>query len=42
MDSRRLRGTATRYAAGAVRRHKPDYWMLVIGALLLTIGLVVV
>jgi cell division protein FtsW len=44
MERRRsvLAAAPTRYAAGAVRRHKPDYWLLVLGALLITIGLVVV
>jgi cell division protein FtsW (lipid II flippase) len=27
---------------GAARRHKPDYWLLILAALLMTIGLVVV
>lgn len=43
MERRRgLGATPTRYAGGAVRRHKPDYWLLILGALLTTIGLVVV
>ncbi|MBX4188812.1 FtsW/RodA/SpoVE family cell cycle protein, partial [Candidatus Saccharibacteria bacterium] len=39
-----LRGNQPRYSdkGGAVRRHKPDHWLLVIGALLMIIGLVVV
>jgi cell division protein FtsW len=37
-----LRGQPPRYSGSLVRRHKPDYWLLVISALLLTIGLVVV
>ncbi|MBX4197406.1 putative lipid II flippase FtsW [Candidatus Saccharibacteria bacterium] len=42
MESRRLRGASPRYSGQAARKHKPDYWLLVIGSLLLTIGLVVV
>ncbi len=42
MDSQRLRGADPRYNGSAVRRHKPDYWLLVMGSLLLAIGLVVV
>lgn len=42
MDSRRLRGAAPRYNGDTARKHKPDYWLLVLSALLLTIGLVVV
>jgi len=38
----RLRGASPRYSGDAVRKHKPDYWLLVISSLLLTIGLVVV
>ena len=30
------------HAAGPTRRHKPDYWLLTLSALLLTLGLVVV
>ncbi len=33
--------TKSRQASG-VRRHKPDYWLLILSALLLTVGLVVV
>jgi cell division protein FtsW len=39
---RNLSGSDPRYSGDTARRHKPDYWLLVIGALLLTIGLVVV
>jgi len=43
MDRRRgLGATQTRFADGIARRHKPDYLILLISALLLTIGLVVV
>lgn len=42
MESRRLRGASPRYLGRQARKHKPDYWLLVIGSLLLTIGLVVV
>jgi cell division protein FtsW len=44
MERRRnkLGAAQPRYNDGAVRRHKPDYWLLVLSALLLTIGLVVV
>jgi cell division protein FtsW len=42
VESRRLRGAAPRYDGETARKHKPDYWLLVISALLLTIGLVVV
>ncbi|MGH7157129.1 MAG: FtsW/RodA/SpoVE family cell cycle protein [Candidatus Saccharimonadales bacterium] len=45
MERRRARslgGDQPRYNDGAVRRHKPDYWLLIIASLLLTIGLVVV
>jgi cell division protein FtsW len=44
MERRRsgLAATQTRYENGAVRRHKPDYWLMVLSALLLMIGLVVV
>jgi len=40
----RLSGGPPRYAesGGAARRHKPDHWLLAIGALLMIIGLVVV
>jgi cell division protein FtsW (lipid II flippase) len=41
-SSRRLRGANPRYSGETARKHKPDYWLLVISALLLTIGLVVV
>jgi cell division protein FtsW len=37
-----LRGGQTRYSDGIARRHKPDYWILIISSVLLTIGLVVV
>jgi cell division protein FtsW len=42
MESRRLRGASPRYSGESVRKHKPDYWLLILGSLLLTIGLVVV
>jgi cell division protein FtsW len=42
MAEGRLRGASPRYSGDTVRKHKPDYWLLVIGSLLLTIGLVVV
>lgn len=43
MERRRnLSGGQPRYTDGAARRHKPDYWLLVLASLLLTIGLVVV
>jgi cell division protein FtsW len=42
MEGRRLRGAAPRYEGDTARKHKPDYWLLVLSALLLTIGLVVV
>ena len=43
MERRRsLGGGQTRYADGVARRHKPDYWILIISALLLSIGLVVI
>lgn len=42
MDSRRLRGAAPRYSGETARKHKPDYWLAVLAALLLAIGLVVV
>jgi len=44
MDRRRrgLSGSQPRYNDGAVRRHKPDHWLLIIGSLLMLIGLVVV
>ena len=47
MDSRPRRSTYARLQDKlggkiAARRHKPDYWLLVLSALLLTIGLVVV
>jgi cell division protein FtsW (lipid II flippase) len=38
----RLSASQTRYANGTARRHKPDYWILILGSLLITIGLVVV
>jgi cell division protein FtsW len=37
-----LAATKTRYTDGNVRRHKPDYWLLILAAILMTIGLVVV
>jgi cell division protein FtsW len=37
-----LAASKTRYIDGGVRRHKPDYWLVIIAALLMTIGLVVV
>jgi cell division protein FtsW (lipid II flippase) len=42
VESRRLRGSDPRYSGGAVRRHKPDYWLIILGSLLLAIGLIVV
>jgi cell division protein FtsW len=45
MERRRrqaLSGGQPRYDGGAVRRHKADHWLLIIGALLMLIGLVVV
>ncbi|MBX4201549.1 putative lipid II flippase FtsW [Candidatus Saccharibacteria bacterium] len=42
MESRRLRAANPRYSGETARRHKPDYWLLVLGSLLLAIGLVVV
>jgi cell division protein FtsW len=43
MERRRtLSGGQPRYKDGVARRHKPDHWLLVIGALLMVIGLVVV
>jgi len=42
VDGRRLAGASPRYDGILARKHKPDYWLLVIGSLLLTIGLVVV
>lgn len=42
MADSRLRGANPRYSGAAVRKHKPDYWLLVVAALLLSIGLVVV
>ncbi|MBX4190825.1 putative lipid II flippase FtsW [Candidatus Saccharibacteria bacterium] len=43
MDRRRaLSASQTRYIDSGVRRHKPDYWLLIFAALLMTIGLVVV
>jgi cell division protein FtsW len=43
MDRRRnLAGGQPRYADGNIRRHKPDYWLLVFASLLMAIGLVVV
>jgi cell division protein FtsW len=37
-----LAAAPTRYSDGLVRRHKPDYWLLIFGSLLVTIGLIVV
>ncbi|HET7529206.1 MAG TPA: putative peptidoglycan glycosyltransferase FtsW [Candidatus Saccharimonadales bacterium] len=37
-----LRPGQPRHSEGAVRRHKPDHWLLIIGGLLMAIGLVVV
>ncbi len=37
-----LRGGQPRYTGAAVRRHKPDHWLLIITALLMVIGLVVI
>jgi cell division protein FtsW len=42
MEGRRLRGASPRYDGKLARKHKPDYWLLVLGSLLLAIGLVVV
>jgi cell division protein FtsW len=42
MESGRLRGATPRYSGETARKHKPDHWLLVLAALLLTIGLVVV
>lgn len=42
MDSRPRRSFVRAGIKEAARRHKPDYWILVLSALLLTIGLVVV
>jgi cell division protein FtsW len=43
MDARpRRRYRALAESVGAVRRHKPDYWLLILSALLMVIGLVVV
>lgn len=43
MDRRHsLAGGLPRHNGEAVRRHKPDYWLLVIAALLLALGLIVV
>lgn len=46
MNPRPRRSPLGRVGVGArdaaVRRHKPDYWLLILGALLLVIGLVVV
>jgi cell division protein FtsW len=38
----RLGAAQPRYKDGVARRHKADYWVLILSALLLTIGLVVV
>jgi cell division protein FtsW len=37
-----LAAASPRYSNGAVRRHKPDHWLLILASLLMTIGLVVV
>jgi cell division protein FtsW len=42
MAEGRLRGASPRYSGDTVRKHKPDYWLLVMASLLLAIGLVVV
>jgi cell division protein FtsW len=42
MERASLRASQTRYTDGNVRRHKPDYWLLILASLLVTIGLVVV
>lgn len=47
MDSRPRRSLSSRLrekidVAGPIRRHKPDYWVFILSALLMTIGLVVV
>jgi cell division protein FtsW len=42
VEARRLRGVSPRYSGQLARKHKPDYWLMVIGSLLLVIGLVVV
>jgi cell division protein FtsW len=43
MERRRGLGAAqTRYDNGTVRRHKPDYWLMILAAVLMAIGLVVV
>ena len=43
MERRRsLSATKTRYEGLSARRHKPDHWLLILAALLMTIGLVVV
>jgi len=40
--STRPRQSLRETSFGAARRHKPDYWLLILAALLMTIGLVVV
>jgi cell division protein FtsW len=42
MAPRKLRGSDPRYTGDVARRHKPDYWLAVLSAMLLAIGLVVV
>ena len=42
MDIARRRQAHAAAAGGQQRRHKPDYWLLILAAILLTIGLVVV
>jgi cell division protein FtsW len=42
VEARRLRGASPRYSGQLARKHKSDYWLMVIGSLLLVIGLVVV
>ena len=40
--SDRARQSLRQTTFGEARRHKPDYWLLILAALLMTIGLVVV
>ncbi len=42
MESRRAGGVNPRNQGDSVRKHKPDYWLLVLASLLLAIGLIVV
>lgn len=37
-----MAGSSPRYQGNQARRHKPDYWLIVIAAFLMTLGLVVV